>query len=389
MATARDRVHTTVDTFSELTQRSTTNLIDRVRRLRGGGLLAAQAGLAAGLSWLVAHDLVGHPRPFFAPISAVIVLNVSVGQRLRRAVELVVGVALGILVGDLLIYFIGTGAWQIGLSVAAAILAAVFLGGSTTVIGQAATSAVLVATLAPPQNGLSVSRFLDALVGGVVGVLVMALLLQINPLTRIRRAARPTFACLADGLRGCAAALRTGSQEDAEAALAALRASEQPIAAFRDALSDARETATLAPVRWRARVPLAQYVDAEPHLDHALRNARVLARRTVAAVRDGERPPAELVAAVQGAAEAVAMLGREMSAGTEPVRTRELVLAFVGLAGAAYRTGLGFSGDVIVAQVRTIGTDLLLAAGLPADSVPRLIRRAAGRVPDRAKAPGR
>jgi uncharacterized membrane protein YgaE (UPF0421/DUF939 family) len=385
MATAKDRMHSTVDTLSDLSLRSTTNLIDRLRRLRGSALLAAQAGLAAAIAWLVAHDLIRHPRPFFAPIAAVIVLNVSVGQRLRRAVELVVGVAVGILVGDVLIYLIGTGAWQIGLSVASAILAAVFLGGSATVIGQAASSAVLVATLAPPQGGVYYSRFVDALIGGVVGVLVMALLLQVNPLTRIRRAAMPAVNCLSEGLRACATAFQSGSQEEAQAVLGALRRSEAAMAAFRDALSDARETATLAPARWRARVPLAQYVDAEPHLDHALRNARVLARRTVAAVRDGEKPPAELVAALQGAAEAVAALGRELSAGAEPVRARQLVLAAVALAGEAYRHGLGFSSDVVVAQVRTIGTDVLLATGLPDQTAMRLVRRAVGRVPDRAR----
>jgi uncharacterized membrane protein YgaE (UPF0421/DUF939 family) len=388
MATAKDRVQTTVDTLSELSLRSTTNLVDRLRRVRGGVLLAAQAGIAAALAWFIAHDVIGHPRPFFAPIAAVIVLNVSVGQRMRRAVELVVGVAVGILVGDVLIYFIGTGPWQIGLSVAFAILAAVFLGGSPTIIGQAASSAVLVATLAPPQGGVYYSRFVDALTGGVVGVLVIALLLQVNPLTRIGRAAGPTFQCLGEGLLACADALRSRSLEDAEEALDALRRSESSVAAFRDALADARETATLAPARWRARVPLAQYVDAEPHLDHAVRNARVLARRTVAAVRDGEEPPAELLAALQGEAEAVAALGRELAAGTEPARTRELALAAVALAGAAYRRGLGFSSDVVVAQVRTIGTDLLLATGLPDQTVTKLIRRAVGRVPVRPRASG-
>jgi uncharacterized membrane protein YgaE (UPF0421/DUF939 family) len=380
MATAGHRVHTTVDALSELGLRTTTNLIDRLRRLRGSALLAAQAGVAAGLAWLVAHDVIGHPRPFFAPIAAVVVLNVSVGQRLRRAIELVVGVALGIFVGDVLIHFIGTGPWQIGLAVAAAILTVVFLGGSPTVIGQAASSAVLVATLAP-QGTASYARFVDSLVGGVVGVLVMALLLQVNPLTVIRRAAAPTVKQLRDGLQDCGSALASGSLDEAEAALAALRASESSMAAFRDALSNARETATLAPVRWRARVPLAQYVDAEPHLDHALRNARVLARRTRAAVRDGETAPTELIAALQAEAEAVAELGRELAGGVEPVRTRELVLAAAALAGAAYRRGLGFSSDVVVAQVRTIGTDLLLSTGLPDQTVGKLIRRAVGRVP--------
>jgi uncharacterized membrane protein YgaE (UPF0421/DUF939 family) len=388
MATARARVHTTVDTLSGLRLRSTTNVVDRLRRLRGSALLATQAGVAAGLAWLVAHDVVRHPRPFFAPIAAVIVLNVSVGQRLRRAVELVLGVAVGILVGDVLIYFIGTGPWQIGLAVAFAILAAVFLGGAPTVIGQAASSAVLVATLAPPQRGVYYSRFVDALIGGVVGVLVMALLLQVNPLTRIRRAAGPPVECLSAGLLACAAALEAGSLEDAQAALDTLRRSEAAIGGFRDALSDARETATLAPARWRARVPLAQYVDAEPHLDHALRNARVLARRTVAAVRDGEQPPSELLDALRGAAEAVTALGRELAAGAEPVRTRELALGAVASAGSAYRRGLGFSSDVVVAQVRTIGTDLLLATGLPGQAVTKLVRRAVGRVPARSRPGG-
>src|SRR5690349_361728 len=96
---ARERVLTAVDTLSELTQRSRATVTDRIRRVRGSLLFAAQAGVAAGLAWLVANDLLHHNRPFFAPIAAVIALNVSVGQRLRRVVELVVGVALGILVG--------------------------------------------------------------------------------------------------------------------------------------------------------------------------------------------------------------------------------------------------------------------------------------------------
>jgi hypothetical protein len=123
-------------------------------------------------------------------------------------------------------------------------------------------------------------------------------------------------------------------------------------------------------------------------VDHALRNARVLARRTVAAVRDGEKPPAELIAALQSEAEAISALGRELAGGAEPVRSRELALAAVALAGAAYRRGLGFSSDVVVAQVRTIGTDLLLSTGLPDQTVAKLIRRAVGRVPARPNPAG-
>src|SRR5205814_682275 len=195
------------DALSEFGQRSRATLTDRWRRVRAALLFAAQAAVAAGLAWLVANDLLHHQRPFFAPIAAVIALNVSVGQRLSRVVELFVGVALGILVGDVLIYFSGTGGWQIGAGVAAAVLVSVLLGGCPIVIGQAAAPAVLVATLAPPSGGIYYTRFLDALIGGVVGIAVMALLLPVNPLTVIRRAAGPALDVIAQGLRDCADAL--------------------------------------------------------------------------------------------------------------------------------------------------------------------------------------
>jgi hypothetical protein len=48
-----------------------------------------------------------------------------------------------------------------------------------------------------------------------------------------------------------------------------------------------------------------------------------------------------------------------------------------------YRAGLGFSGDVVVAQIRTMASDLLLASGVPRPEMERAIRRAVGRVPAR------
>ena len=178
-----------------------------------------QCGLAAGAAWLVAHDVVGHERPFFAPIAAVISLGVSLGGRLRRAVELVVGVSLGVLVGDLLISRIGSGWWQITLVVILAVGAAVFADGGPLLVNQAAASAVLVATLLPPGQAGGLSRCLDALIGGVVGVLVVAVLPS-DPVAPVRRNARRLLDELAAVLAGVADALR---DRDADAARAALR----------------------------------------------------------------------------------------------------------------------------------------------------------------------
>jgi uncharacterized membrane protein YgaE (UPF0421/DUF939 family) len=76
-------------------------LTRRLRRWRITAVPILQAAVAPGLSWLVAVQVVEHRVPFFAPVAAVVSLELTLGQRLRRAMELIVGVALSIVVGDL------------------------------------------------------------------------------------------------------------------------------------------------------------------------------------------------------------------------------------------------------------------------------------------------
>ena len=88
-----------------------------------------------------------------------------------------------------------------------------------------------------------------------------------------------------------------------------------------------------------------------------------------------------LTDALRQVAEAVDLLRDDLAAGEEPARCRELALGAVAIAADVYRSGVEFSGGVVVAQVRTIATDLLLASGLPRPLVERAIRRTVGRVP--------
>ena len=71
----------------------------RARRLGYAFLPILQCGLAAGLAWFIALDLLGHPAPFFAPIAAAIALGTGMGKRVRRGIELVLGVVVGVGLG--------------------------------------------------------------------------------------------------------------------------------------------------------------------------------------------------------------------------------------------------------------------------------------------------
>lgn len=351
---------------------------DRFHRVRVSLGLSTQAAIAAGLSWFVAHNLLGHIQPFFAPIAAVVVLAISVGQRLRRAMELVAGNAVGILLGEVIILMIGRGAWQVSLVVLLAILLAIFVGGSAPLVTQAAASASLVATLIPLEENYFFSRFVDAVVGGSIGVGVMALLLPLNPLTVVQRAAGPILSELAAGLTATARALENRDARLAQATLDSLRDTEDHLRGYSEGISAAKEIAAVAPLRWRSRSVLGQYVESYPHVARALRNTRVVTRRAETIIDDGEEVAPQLIEAIDALAEAVTWLRHELSSEAEPIASRAAALRAVKFGAEAYRRdGLGFSGGVVVAQIRSIASDLLAAGGQEAQEVRKQVRQAA------------
>lgn len=127
-------------------------------------------------------------------------------------------------------------------------------------------------------------------------------------------------------------------------------------------------------MRWGKRGALAQYVESYNHVARALRNTRVLVRRGLAMVGDDEATPPSLIAATRFLAESVTLLRRELAEGAEPERAREAALQAVRACAEAYRDGLGFSGGVVVAQIRSTASDLITATGLAPEEAHRLVR---------------
>ena len=78
-----------------------------------------QAAVAAGIAWFLAHTVLGHPQPFFAPIAAVVALAAGTGGRGTQAVQMLLGVAVGVVVGELLVLVLGTGTLEVPLAAAA------------------------------------------------------------------------------------------------------------------------------------------------------------------------------------------------------------------------------------------------------------------------------
>ena len=235
--------------LEQAAEASRTGLRTRQQRIVAGARPILHSAVAASLAWLVATEVVGHQRPFFAPISAVVTLGLTVGERRRRAVELAIGVAVGIAIADALVAAIGTGTWQVGVVVALAMVAATLVGGGPLLASQAGASAVLVATLQPPDGGVDFGRALDALVGGGSALLVSSLLLPVNPLRLLREGAGPVLDGLVEALEQLSDALTTRRPAAADAALLALARADGTHDALIGALETAGEAVRLSPQR--------------------------------------------------------------------------------------------------------------------------------------------
>ena len=163
---------------SAIRSRVGAHLTERVSCWRSAAIPVAQTALAAGLSWFVAVHLLGHRAPSFAPVAAIVSIDVTLGQRLRRATELIVGASAGVGVGALLISTIGAGPWQIAVVVALATSAAVLLNGRAVINVQAGVSAVLVATLYVPGDTSGFDRLSDGLIGAAIGLAIDAVFVR-------------------------------------------------------------------------------------------------------------------------------------------------------------------------------------------------------------------
>lgn len=363
------------EALEALAQRSRESAGTRLRRVRLTTLPIVQSALGAALAWWLATiPPVDHPQPFFAPISALIVLGGGLGQRLPRVLELVGGVAVGVLVGDLLVSWIGGGVVQLAVVVALAMIAAVLVNGGPLIVTQAAASAVLVVALAPADSGgLNLDRFIDALIGCGVGLVISVVLLPLNPVSSARRQIDPLFTTVAEVLESAAHALADRDRTLATEALERARDTQADVDDMHSALEGANEVARIAPVRWHKRGHLAAYLDAATPLDHMTRNTRVLCRHVISLLQREEPVPKVLPQSLRALAGAVRLLRIDLERGDEPREARLSAVEAARMATEALDHTGGFAGQVVIAQVRSLSVDVLLATGLTRDEVLELL----------------
>jgi len=354
---------------------SRAGLRTRRERMIAGARPILHTSLAAAIAWFVATELIDHSDAFFAPISAVITLGLTVGERRRRAVELAIGVAVGIAIADALVTAIGTGTWQIGVVTGLAMAGATLVGGGALLASQAGASAVLVATLQPPDSGFDFDRFLDALVGGGVALAISSLVLPVNPLRLVHEYVQPVLDRLVAVLELIADALEAKDPEAVEEALLAVGRLDAAHDRLVEALDAAGDAARLSPRRRRALSRLDRYAIAGGQLGLAIENLRALARGAARAITLDDAVPSEAVQAVRELGECARALDHYLREG-DPEPARAAAVRAAGLANAVLGETANLSALHIVGQIRLAAVDLLRATGLERSAAQDLVRGA-------------
>src|ERR687894_2301918 len=356
-------------------------------RLRSGWLPILQTAVAACLAWFLAVLILGLERPTFAPIAAVIVLGLAVGERGRRAVELTLAVAFGVALADLLVSVVGVGAVQAGVFVALAMTVAVlFLGGGDLGVNETAISAMIIMiTFTPSAAGFPIERFLEALIGGGTALLVNALL-PVNPERMVREAAYPLFEESAAVLEEVAEALEGGDAGRAQRAYVKAREIDARVAGLKEAVAAGRETARLAPPRRKSLGHLDLYTRAADQIDLTVRDVRALARAALSVVQpEAENPvPERLPAAIRGLARATEALADYLqTSGDPPDETRRLALDAARMASTLLEEhedlARNLGVNALVDQIHSSAVDLIGGTGMDRSEALQALEETTGR----------
>lgn len=347
----------------------------RLKRVRKRFLPIMQTGLASGLAYYLAHDVAGHPRPFFAPISVVIIVGMTGGDRVSKSVDMALGCILGVLVGDLIFYRLGAGGWQIAVIVAGSLLIASFFSSSVLINNQAAIGAILIATIMPPGAEVTgIDRTVDAFIGCVVALATIALIPQ-APMASARAEVSKVMGIMSSVLDDVAKGLRHGDAETINEALEIIRGSQTGIDDLASAVKSGEEASRVSPFLWGTRRYINSLARVIPPVDNAVRTSRVLARRARVLVEDNDACSPQQVEILDTLAHVCLEISEVYDVNSRVAQANVIPECVNQLRGAAQNAGMSalpedavLSAYAVLAQTRSLIVDLLMVCGMSRES---------------------
>ena len=248
--------------------------------------------MAAGFAWFIAADVLGNNIPVFAPLAALLTVQVTVWDSLARGLQRVLGVVVGVLVAYGFARLAGINAWSIGLVIFVSLLAGRVLRLGQQGSIQVPVSALLVLVLGATTGGYAVDRVVDTVVGAATGILVNLVIVPPTQIDSARRGVNAFAAAIATLLRDVAQSFERPGADRAAQLQQARRLSDDTAAA---ALAVERsEAATRLNPSGRRDRPAVQTLQAAVGTLTLVERAARGVTRALADASAGWHPPDEL-----------------------------------------------------------------------------------------------
>jgi uncharacterized membrane protein YgaE (UPF0421/DUF939 family) len=332
---------------------------------------AVQIVIGVVVSYSIAHFALGHATPLLSITIVISSLGLTRDARPRRVLETAVGILIGIILSELILILVGHGVWQIGLVLLVTLVVARFASPNAAFAVAAATQSMLVMILPVPAGGPFV-RSIDALIGGVVALLMTALIPR-DPRRVALRDARSLISTLSQALNSLVESLVENNLPAASLAVDRLRRTQSMIDDWSTSVDSAISIARISPFLRRHLPELRRQANLLQGMDLAARHLRVIGRRVFFLLRDGGGRPelAELLGSVDSALE---LLGESLDA-PERVGEASAILREIAptLDPATLVPNAPVTESVIVLLVRPLVVDLLVTTGSTADEARALL----------------
>lgn len=335
--------------------------------------LPAIVQIVAGVTaaYAIAHWGLGHAFPLFAVTVTINSLGLTRDARPRRVLESLLGILLGIALADVLALWLGTGLWQLVVVLFVVFLVGRALSPNPAFAVAAAVPSALVMLLPPPDGG-PFERSLDGLVGGVVALLVTALVPR-DPRRAALRDGRTLFSVFDESLGSVVDCLLEAEPAAGELALGRLRRTQPLIDAWTTTLDTAVAVARISPWVRRYLPELRRHERVLHAADLTARHLRHVARRCEFLVRDGMPRPA-LAGVIAEVATGIRLLGEELDDPQLTGAARSLLADLARrLDPAVVMPDAGVADSSVLLLLRPLTIDLLVGAGMDIEDARALL----------------
>ncbi|SIQ96065.1 Uncharacterized membrane protein YgaE, UPF0421/DUF939 family [Pontibacter lucknowensis] len=159
------------------------NILDKM----GLTLQIVKTAFAASLSWFIASTLLQSEYPYFAPIAAIITVQVTVLDSVNKATQRIVGIIGGVFLSMLLGHWLSINTFSIFLVIMLGMGISKALRMNPQIISQVAISSLLVLAFGHTEEGYAFERIAETVLGSGIAVIINALIVPQNAIPDVER----------------------------------------------------------------------------------------------------------------------------------------------------------------------------------------------------------